>query len=136
MQNCPAVAEADAPSPAAEGVDISWDIDITEAAEQTQGADSEGSSAQAGPSELVNGATDQQGAWPESVVRLTKDTSCRIALLDDLHELNAFLLQQMQELAAGEASQNRVAAFAVGSDPGVGAKLICSVVLLMLSAYG
>ncbi|KAL3159873.1 hypothetical protein ABBQ38_010272 [Trebouxia sp. C0009 RCD-2024] len=98
--------EAEASSPPAEAVDISWDIDITEAAEQTQGLNSEGGSGQGsgqgfGPPELLNGNAEQEGIWPESVVRLTKDTSCRTALLDDLHELNAFLLQQMQEMASG-----------------------------------
>ena len=97
------VAEADASSPSAEAVDISWDIDITEAAEQTQDPNSLGGSGQgSGPPELMNGKSAQQGTWPESVVRLTKDTSCRTALLDDLHELHAFLVQQTQELASGK----------------------------------
>ena len=97
-----AVAEADASSPAAEGIDISWDIDITETAEQTHGEETDGGEGQAGSSELLSGSIGQQATWPESVVRLTQDTSCRTALLDDLHELSAFLSQQMQEVSSGE----------------------------------
>ena len=101
-----AVADADASSAAAEGIDISWDIDITETAEQTYGEKTQEGSGQAGSSELLNGNTGQQATWPKSIVRLTQDTSCRTALLDDLHELSAFLSQQIQEGSSGLASLN------------------------------
>ena len=81
---------------------ISWDIDITEAAE---GTDNPSLGAQMGHSQsavstLQNGGKAQ--IWPQSVLRLSEDTGCRTAFLDDLYELNSFLLQQIHELTAGE----------------------------------
>lgn len=51
---------------------------------------------------MQNGQSTPKQAWPESVVRLSDDSSFRTAFIDDLHELNAFLLQQIQELTSGE----------------------------------
>lgn len=84
-------------------MDIGWDIDITEAAEQAHDSDPEGDPGQAEPSPLQNGLHAQEAAWPESVVKMTQDSGCRTALLDDLHELKSFLLQQVQELTAGRS---------------------------------
>lgn len=51
---------------------------------------------------MLNGQSTPKQAWPESVERLSDDSSFRTAFIDDLHELKAFLLQQIQELTSGE----------------------------------
>lgn len=64
--------------------------------------ESEGRLGEAASSEMLNGKSGRHATWPKSVVRLTEDYSCRTALLDDLHELSAFLSQQIQEVNSGE----------------------------------
>ena len=93
-------AGADAGSPS-EDAEISWDIDITEAAEGTDTQGASGNAGQSGASDLQSGGGAQGRVWPETAVRLSEDSSCRTAFLDDLYELNSFLLQQIQELTAG-----------------------------------
>lgn len=95
-------AGADAVSPS-EDADISWDIDITEAAEEAENADLDTDASQSAPSGLQAESDAHGQAWPESVLRLSEDSSFRTAFLDDLHELSSFLLQQIQELKSGEA---------------------------------
>ena len=95
-------AGADAISPS-EDADISWDIDITEAAEEAENADLDTDASQSAPSGLQAESDAHGQAWPESVLRLSEDSSFRTAFLDDLHELSSFLLQQIQELKSGEA---------------------------------
>ncbi|DBB09844.1 TPA: hypothetical protein ACH3X3_001459 [Trebouxia sp. C0006] len=91
---------ADAVSPS-EDADISWDIDITEAAEEAENADLDTDASQSAPSGLQAESDAHGQAWPESVLRLSEDSSFRTAFLDDLHELSSFLLQQIQELKSG-----------------------------------
>jgi len=95
---------ADAASPS-EDADISWDIDITEAAEEAENADLDTDASQSAPSGLQAESDAHGQAWPESVLRLSEDSSFRTAFLDDLYELSAFLLQQIQELKSGEPVQ-------------------------------
>lgn len=95
-------AGADAVSPS-EDADISWDIDITEAAEEAENADLDTDASQSAPSGLQAESDAHGQAWLESVLRLSEDSSFRTAFLDDLHELSSFLLQQIQELKSGEA---------------------------------
>lgn len=92
-------AGADAGSPS-EDANISWDIDITEAAEEAENANLGTDANQSAPSGLQ---TESDAHWPESSVRLSEDSSFRTAFLDDLYELSSFLLQQIQELKSGEA---------------------------------
>lgn len=73
--------------------------------------ESEGGSGQAASLEMLNGTTGRHATWPKSVVRLTEDYSCRTALLDDLHELSAFLSQQIQEVNSGEHRSQRLLGF-------------------------
>lgn len=98
IQTSDAAADQVQPQTDAQATDIDWDIDMTDSAqEQTDSAlpaeveDSEGTDAGA-----------QQQRWPESVVRLSQDSTCRASLLDDLYELDAFLQQQAQELSSGD----------------------------------
>ena len=95
-------AGADAASPS-EDADISWDIDITEAAEEAENANLDTDASQSAPSGTQAESDAHGQAWPESVLRLSEDSSFRTAFLDDLYELSSFLLQQIQELKSGEA---------------------------------
>lgn len=94
-------AGADAASPS-EDADISWDIDITEAAEEAETVNLDTDASQSAPSGLQAESGAHGQAWPESVLRLSEDSSFRTAFLDDLYELSSFLLQQIQELKSGE----------------------------------
>ena len=93
--------ELDLPS---EDMEISWDIDITEAAEGQQQTDDKNGSSQLAASEQQDTNDTQPQSWPQSVLRLSQDGSFRTAVLDDLHELQSFLLQQMHELSSGHLS--------------------------------
>lgn len=97
-------AGAVAASPS-EDADISWDIDITEAAEGAETAHVDTDASQSAPLGLQAESDAHGQAWPESVVRLSADSSFRTAFLDDLHELSSFLVQQIQELKSGEPVQ-------------------------------
>ena len=98
-----ACAEIDATAEPSDEKDISWDIDITEAAEQADdGLTPHHEQPTQAPLEHPNMELLLDSLLgPRSVLSLTNDSSSRTALLDDLYELNAFLLQQIQELAAG-----------------------------------
>ncbi|DBB02880.1 TPA: hypothetical protein ACH3X1_013485 [Trebouxia sp. C0004] len=91
---------ADAASPS-EDAHISWDIDITEAAEEAENANLDTDASQSAPSGTQAESDTHVQAWPESVLRLSEDSSFRTAFLDDLYELSSFLLQQIQELKSG-----------------------------------
>ncbi|KAA6425254.1 MAG: hypothetical protein FRX49_04749 [Trebouxia sp. A1-2] len=90
----------DAVSPS-EDADISWDIDITETAEEAENGDLDVDASKSAPSGLQAESDAHAQAWPESVLRLSADSSFRTAFLDDLYELSSFLLQQVQELKSG-----------------------------------
>lgn len=94
-------AGTDAVSPS-EDADISWDIDITETAEEAENGDLDVDASKSAPSGLQAESDAHAQAWPESVLRLSADSSFRTAFLDDLYELSSFLLQQVQELKSGE----------------------------------
>ena len=91
----------DAASPS-EDANISWDIDITEAAEGAENANLDTDASQSAPSGLQAESDAHGQAWPESILRLSEDGGFRTAFLDDLYELSSFLLQQIQELKSGE----------------------------------
>ena len=88
---------ADLPS---EDIEISWDIEITEAAEGQEQTDDKNGSSHLAAAEQQD--ETQLKSWPQSVLRLSQDGSFRTAVLDDLHELQSFLLQQIHELSSGE----------------------------------
>ena len=85
-----------------EDAEISWDIDITEAAEGQDEAEDRNDTSHMAASEQQDMSEAQIHAWPESVLRLSQDGSFRTAVLDDLHELQSFLLQHTFELASGD----------------------------------
>jgi len=95
-------ADAASPSEDSEDAEISWDIDITEAAEEAENVSLDTDASQSAPLGMQAESNAHEHAWPESVLRLSEDSSFRTAFLDDLYELSSFLLQQIQELKSGE----------------------------------
>lgn len=89
------------PSVPSEDEEISWDIDITEAAEGQQQDAKQNDSSHIAAADQQDANETQPQSWPQSVLRLSQDGSFRTAVLDDLHELQSFLLQQLHELSSG-----------------------------------
>lgn len=94
---------AGAANTASEEAEISWDIDVTEAAEGAQQHVVDNNDSRPEAACEQDHSAGPPRAWPESIVRLDQDSSFRTAVLDDLHELQSFLLQQIHELSSGDA---------------------------------
>jgi len=92
------------------GASISWDIELTEAAaEDAAVVTAAGSTTSAtAPDAVASTTTDATSTSSNSVeaaaLRLEADHEYRAALMDDLQELRAFLLQRSAELGGGGGS--------------------------------
>jgi hypothetical protein len=101
---------------------VSWDIDVSGAGEAAAAAGDAASGTPAPPPRAAQSGREAAAAAlraaPPAVRRLAADAGYRSRLLDDLHELKAFLRQRRAELhgAAGLAAAAPAAVAAVDAD--------------------